>query len=79
MNDKIQEYMEAMRTADSEPTKPCVTENEEHDFKLVIHADGRESFTNLFHCENCGEYIKITQKRDMSDPLTAAFWGGDEE
>lgn len=69
----MKEIMGAMRTAGSEPSKPCNTEDEQHDFQHVLHADGRDSYSNLFRCRNCGEYVKITHQRDKSDPYTAVW------
>lgn len=61
--------IQQMIQAGSEPTE-CV-EGKEHDFVHVIHLDGRDTYSNIFQCSHCEQYVKKTFQRSKE---SLVYW-----
>ncbi|MEK4141776.1 hypothetical protein NST48_12555 [Paenibacillus sp. FSL M7-0547] len=59
---KMGELLKAMDAATENPAETCL-EEKEHDYKFLSHADGRESWTDYYRCNNCNHVIKREKQR----------------
>lgn len=41
------------------------------ELKQVAHADGKETYRNIYNCMNCGCVVNFTFKRDKRDQM---YW-----
>lgn len=64
--DSVDKMMDALMGAPTEPSPNC-SDGADHDFESIMHADGSDSYTWLFKCEKCGEYVKIVTQRTGED------------
>lgn len=62
----IMKMLTAISEAKTEPSPTC-SKADEHSFVTVSHMDGRDSYTWVYRCEHCDEYVKKEQKRKGMD------------
>lgn len=75
-NDPVKKVLEDMKNAKDNASEQCpnLESGYLHDFSLLMHVDGKDSYSNYYKCSHCQEVVVRTQKRKGKDKMFWEMW-----